>query len=77
MDKITELIQNLGFPVGVCLICFFFINQLIKDNREDSKKREELLYSRIGEISKTLSDVAKTLSLIDERIENLERKRGN
>ena len=43
-------------------------------NREDSKKREELLFTRIGEISKTLSDVANTLALIDERIEKLEEK---
>ena len=50
------------------------INTIIKENREDSKKREELLFTRIGEISKTLSDVANTLALIDERIEKLEEK---
>ena len=74
MGEIIEVIQTLGFPVAVCLACFYFINTIIKENREDSKKREELLFTRIGEISKTLSDVANTLALIDERIEKLEER---
>ena len=74
MGEIIEIIQTLGFPVAVCIACFSFINTIIKENREDSKKREELLFTRIGEISKTLSDVANTLALIDERIEKLEEK---
>ena len=74
MGEIIEVIQTLGFPVAVCIACFYFINTIIKENREDSKKREELLFTRIGEISKTLSDVANTLALIDERIEKLEEK---
>ena len=77
MEAIISTIQSLGFPIGVCLVCFYFINQLINDNREDSKKREELLFSRVGEISQTLSDVAKTLALIDERIENLEKQEND
>ena len=74
MGELAEIIQTLGFPVAVCIACFYFINTIIKENREDSKKREELLFTRIGEISKTLSDVANTLALIDERIEKLEEK---
>ena len=74
MSELAEIIQTLGFPVAVCIACFYFINTIIKENREDSKKREELLFTRIGEISKTLSDVANTLALIDERIEKLEEK---
>ena len=74
MGELIEAIQTLGFPVAVCIACFYFINSIIKENREDSKKREELFFTRIAEISKTLSDVANTLALIDERIEKLEEK---
>ena len=74
MQEIVNLINTVGFPVGVCLLCFYFIYQTNKQSREDSQRREDLLFTRIGEISKTLADVAKTLSLINERIEALEEK---
>ena len=74
MNDIVNLINTVGFPVGVCLLCFYFIYQTNKQTREDSQRREDLLFTRIGEISKTLADVAKTLSLINERIEALEEK---
>lgn len=74
MQEIVNLINTVGFPVGVCLLCFYFIYQTNKQTREDSQRREDLLFTRIGEISKTLADVAKTLSLINERIEALEEK---
>lgn len=74
MQELVNLINTVGFPVGVCLLCFYFIYQTNKQTREDSQRREDLLFTRIGEISKTLADVAKTLSLINERIEALEEK---
>ena len=72
--EMLDIIQSVGFPIGVCLVCFLFINQLISENRNDNQKREELLFSQIGEISKTMAEISKTLALIDERIEKLERK---
>ena len=50
MGELVEVIQTLGFPVAVCIACFYFINTIIKENREDSKKREELLFTRISKI---------------------------
>ena len=74
MNEMIEIINQVGFPMSVCIICFYFIYQMNKNMREDSKQREDLLFNRIGEISKTLADVAKTLSLINERIEVLEER---
>ena len=72
--EMLDIIQSVGFTIGVCLVCFLFISQLISENRNDNQKREEVLFSQIGEISKTMSEISKTLALIDERIEKLERK---
>lgn len=74
MNDLVSIINQLGFPIGVCLACFYFIYQTNKQVRDDAKNREELFFTRIGEISKTLADVSKTLSLINERIEALEDK---
>ena len=72
MGEIAEIIQTLGFPVAVCIACFCFINTIIKENREDNKKREEIMFTQLADITRTLAEISKTLALIDERIEKLE-----
>ena len=75
MDLI-EIIQTIGFPISVCIACFYFIQNIITQNREDNKKREEVMFSQISNITSTLSEISRTLALIDDRIEKLEDK-GN
>ena len=72
MQEIVELIQTIGFPIAVCIACFCFIQQIIKENREDNIKREEVMFTQLGDITRTLSEISRTLALIDERIEKLE-----
>ena len=72
MQEIVELIQTIGFPIAVCIACFFFIYLIIKANREDNIKREEVMFTQLGDITRTLSEISRTLALIDERIEKLE-----
>ena len=72
MQKIVELIQTIGFPIAVCIACFVFIQQIINENREDNKKREEIMFTQLADITRTLSEISKTLALIDDRIEKLE-----
>ena len=71
MDVI-EIIQTIGFPIAVCIACFYFIQNIITQNREDNKKREEVMFSQISNITSTLSEISRTLALIDDRIEKLE-----
>lgn len=71
MDLI-EIIQTIGFPISVCIACFYFIQNIITQNREDNKKREEVMFSQISNITSTLSEISRTLALIDDRIEKLE-----
>ena len=72
MGEIIEVIQTIGFPIAVCVACFFFIQQIIKENREDNIKREEVMFTQLADITRTLSEISRTLALIDERIEKLE-----
>ena len=75
MDLI-EIIQTIGFPISVCIACFYFIQNIITQNREDNKKREEVMFGQISNITSTLAEISRTLALIDDRIEKLEDK-GN
>ena len=34
MEIITNLISNLGFPIAMCVILFYSLNQEPKDHRE-------------------------------------------
>lgn len=45
INAITQLISNLGFPVAVCLICFWYINK----QREEHK-------AEIDELTKALNN---------------------
>ena len=74
MQEIVEIIQSIGFPIAVCIACFYFINTIIKENRDDNKKREEIMFTQLADITRTLAEISKTLALIDERIEKLEGK---
>ena len=41
MNDIINLITNLGFPIVCVIACAYFITYIIKEEREENKKREE------------------------------------
>lgn len=45
VNAITQLISNIGFPVAVCLICFWYIN-----------KQSEQHKAEIDELTKALNN---------------------
>ena len=75
MKEMIEIIQTIGYTIAVCIACFYFIQQIIKENRDDNKKREEIMFTQLADITRTLAEISKTLALIDERIEKLEEKK--
>lgn len=36
MNEIISIIQSFGFPIGVCLICFWYINKQIETHKEET-----------------------------------------
>ena len=74
MNDIINLITNLGFPI-VCVIgCAYFINYIIKAEREGSKRREEKYIETINKFSVVLEKVNDNLSAINKRLEYFENK---
>ena len=74
MNDIINLITNLGFPI-VCVIgCAYFINYIIKAERDENQKREEKYIETINKFSVVLEKVNDNLSGINKRLEYFENK---
>ena len=73
-DEISNLVTTLGFPI-VCVIgCAYFINYIIKAEREENQKREEKYIETINKFSVVLEKVNDNLSAINKRLEYFENK---
>ena len=73
-EEITKLITSLGFPI-VCVIgCAYFINYIIKAERDENQKREEKYIETINKFSIVLEKVNDNLSAINKRLEYFENK---
>ena len=74
MNEVINLITNLGFPI-VCVIgCAYFINYIIKAERDENQKREEKYIETINKFSVVLEKVNDNLSAINKRLEYFENK---
>ena len=60
VSNIIQIITNLGFPIAVCLICFWYIN------KKDEKHGEE-----VGEMANALNNNTLVMQKLVDRLENL------
>ena len=74
MEEVVNLITNLGFPIVCVIACAYFINYIIKAEREENKKREEKYIETINKFSVVLEKVNDNLSAINRRLEYFENK---
>ena len=51
MNDVINLITNLGFPIVCVIACAYFINYIIKAEREENKRREEKYIETINKFS--------------------------
>jgi hypothetical protein len=80
MEAIVELIPTLGFPIVCCVaigICFYRILMMIL---ADSKERETNLMNLTREISSKIAELGQIvdkntqqISVMNEKLENLEK----
>lgn len=40
---ITDFVTSVGFPIAVCLICFWYINKMSTDHKEEMNKMSEAI----------------------------------
>ena len=73
-EEITKLITTLGFPIVCVIACAYFINYIIKAEREENQKREEKYIETINKFSIVLEKVNDNLSAINKRLEYFENK---
>ena len=43
VQAITSIITNVGFPIAVCLICFWYINKMQEQHKAETDKLAEAL----------------------------------
>ena len=74
MSELTNLITNLGFPIVCVIACAYFINYIIKSEREENQRREEKYIETINKFSDVLEKVNDYLSANNKRLEYIENK---
>ena len=74
MNDVINLITNLGFPIVCVIACAYFINYIIKAEREENQKREEKYIETINKFSDVLEKVNDNLSTNNKRLEYIENK---
>ena len=71
-EDITNLVTTLGFPIVCVIACAYFINYIIKAEREENQKREEKYIETINKFSDVLEKVNDNLSANNKRLEYIE-----
>ena len=74
MNDVVNLITNLGFPIVCVIACAYFINYIIKAEREENQKREEKYINTINNFSVVLDKVNDNLTTKNKRLEYIENK---
>ena len=74
MNEVINLISNLGFPIACVIGCAYFINYIIKAERQENQKREEKYIETINKFSDVLEKVNDNLSTNNKRLEYIENK---
>ena len=74
MNDVVNLITNLGFPIVCVIACAYFINYIIKAEREENQKREEKYIETINNFSIVMDKVNDNLINNNKRLEYIENK---
>ena len=74
LDEITNLVTTLGFPIVCVIACAYFINYIIKAEREENQKREEKYIETINKFSIVMDKVNDNLIANNKRLEYIENK---
>ena len=74
IEEITTAITTLGFPIVCVIACGYFINNIIKSEREENQNREESYIETINKFSTVLEKVNENLINNNKRLEYIENK---
>ena len=54
IQGITNLITTIGFPIAVCLICFWYINKIQESHKQEMDKMSEAIQNNTLVMQKLL-----------------------
>lgn len=74
MNDVANLITNLGFPIVCVIACAYFINYMIRTEREENQKREERYIETINNFTVVMDKVNENLITNNKRLEYIENK---
>ena len=74
IEEISNAITTLGFPIICVIACAYFINYIIKAEREENQKREEKYIETINQFSVVMDKVNDNLIANNKRLEYIENK---
>ena len=74
VEELTSIITTLGFPIVCVIACAYFINYIIKAEREENQKREEKYIETINKFSTVLEKVNDNICTNNKRLEYIENK---
>lgn len=74
MNDIVNLITNLGFPIVCVIACAYFINNMIKSEREENQKREQNYIETINKFTIAMDRVNENMMTNNKRLEYIENK---
>lgn len=56
---ISQLISTIGFPIAVCLVCFWYINKQEERNKSDIEKLATAINNNTAVMQKILDEIEK------------------
>ena len=59
IDTIVTLISQIGFPIAVCIICFWYINKIQSQHKEEMDKMSEAINNNTNVMTKLLERLGK------------------
>ena len=74
MNDVVNLITNLGFPIVCVIACAYFINNIVKAEREENQKREEKYIDTINKFTVAMDKVNDNIITNNKRLEYIENK---
>ena len=74
IEEITSAITTLGFPIICVIACAYFINNMIKAQREENQRREEKYIETINNFTLVMDKVNENLVANNKRLEYIENK---
>ena len=57
VQAVTSIITTVGFPIAVCLICFWYINKMQEQHKDETDKLAEALNNNTLVIQKLINNL--------------------